>query len=328
MIDFWAAALALTLLLYVLLDGFDLGIGILFGLTRSESHKHEMVSAISPIWDGNETWLVLTGTILFGAFPVVYSLLLSAYYIPIFLMLGALIFRGVAFEFRERSTRLRWLWDSGFVAGSLVAAFVQGATVGALVGGLPNDHGRFTGHMFGWLSPFSILCGIGLCIGYALIGAGWLVKKTEGETRAVAYRQIPRLLLGLLAFLAIAFVYSLIENLPVMARWFDRPVLFVFPLFGFLGVVAICYGTRTEKDSLPFAGAVILFMSAFGTLAVSFLPYMVPFSLTIKQAAAPASALSFMFWGAGVFVLPLTLAYTVLVYHLFKGKVRRGQEYH
>lgn len=324
MIMFWTGTLALTLMLYVVLDGFDLGVGILFGLSRNEQHKRQMLNTISPVWDGNETWLILTAAILFGAFPVVYSLVLSAFYLPMFLMLAALIFRGVAFEFRGKSITRKWLWDLGFSLGSLIAAFVQGAALGALVEGIPNAAGRFTGSAFGWFSPFSLLCGIGLCFGYCLLGACWLFKKSDGEVREIARWYIPRILIGVLVFLAIASCASLFMELPVMARWIERPALVVFPLLGVLGCAIILIGTRNQRDQLPFLGAVILFLSAFGTLAMSFLPYMIPFSITIEDAAAPHSSLSFLFWGAGIVVLPITLIYTFAVYWLFKGKIQHS----
>ncbi|MBW9116425.1 cytochrome d ubiquinol oxidase subunit II [Rhizobium cauense] len=327
MIEFWTASLGLTLALYVILDGFDLGVGILFSTTRTEDTKRHMLNSIAPIWDGNETWLILTASILFGAFPVVYSLVLSAFYLPIIILLAALIFRGVAFEFREKSRSKQWLWDAGFCIGSFIASFVQGAALGAIVEGIPNIDGRFTGTAFGWLTPFSFLCGFGLCLGYSLLGASWLVKKCEGEVRERGYQLIPQLLAGVLAFLAIAFVVSLAMKLPVMNRWLERPGLGAFPLIGVVGCAVIMEGVRSRRDGWPFSGAVLLFLSAFGTLAVSFLPYMVPFTITIEQAAAPHSSLSFMFWGAGLFVLPLTLIYTIVVYWLFKGKSHSGS-YH
>jgi cytochrome bd ubiquinol oxidase subunit II len=328
MIAFWTGALALTLVLYVVLDGFDLGVGILFGLSSDEAHKRRMLNSISPVWDGNETWLVLTASILFGAFPVVYSLVLSAFYLPIVLMLAALIFRGVAFEFRGKSIARRWFWDAGFSLGSLIASFVQGATVGALVEGIPNRDGRFTGTALAWLSPFSILCGVGLCLGYGLLGASWLVKKSDGELRGAARAYTVRLLVCVLIFLATAFAASLFMKLPVLDRWIDRPELGIFPVIGLLSCGLIVRGIRKNYDGLPFFGAVLLFLSAFGTLAASFLPYMIPFSITVEQAAAPFSSLSFMFWGAGVFVLPLTLIYTIAVYWLFKGKIHHDESYH
>src|SRR3984885_5109232 len=174
MILFWTGILTISILLYVLLDGFDLGVGMLFGLTRGEERRRTMLGAVAPIWDGNETWLVVTGVVLWGAFPVVYATLLSAFYLPLLVMLAGLILRGVAFEFRYKTERLRWIWDAGFAGGSLLATFIQGMTVGALVEGLPFANGRYVGGMFGWLSPFAVLCGVGLCLGYSLLGACWL----------------------------------------------------------------------------------------------------------------------------------------------------------
>jgi cytochrome d ubiquinol oxidase subunit II len=328
--SFWAGVLALGLALYVVLDGFDLGVGILFGFTRNEGMRRRMLSAISPVWDGNETWLVIGGTVLWAAFPIVYALILSAFYLPICLMLAALILRGVAFEFRQKAgERTRLVWDFGFAGGSLVAAFVQGAAVGALVHGLPvAADGRFSGSgAFAWVSPFSLLCGLGLCLGDALMGATWLVMKSTGPVRDRSYRAIPWLLAAVLVFLAFAFAAALRMDLPVMHRWIDRPWLAIFPAVGVLAVTVIVSGLHRRQDSWPFAGAVMIFLAAFATLAASFLPYIVPFSLTINEAAAPTRSLAFIFWGAGIVVLPLTLAYTVMVYTVFKGKVDAGSEY-
>jgi cytochrome bd ubiquinol oxidase subunit II len=329
--NFWAAVLAFGLLLYVVLDGFDLGVGILFGFTRDEADRRRMLSAISPVWDGNETWLVIGGTVLWAAFPIVYALILSAFYLPICLMLAALILRGVAFEFRQKAgADTRWVWDVGFAGGSLVAAFLQGAVVGALVRGLPvGADGRFAGSgAFDWVSPFALLCGVGLCLGDALLGATWLVLKSDGPQRDRSYRAIPWLLAGVLVFLAFAFIAALRMEMPVMHRWIERPWLAVFPLIGLLAVFAIAAGVRRRRDSLPFTGATVIFLAAFATLVASFLPYMVPFSLTIIESAAPASSLSFIFWGAGIVVLPLILIYTIVVYTIFKGKVSSSTEYH
>src|SRR5438270_9180810 len=168
---FWVSLLAISILLYVLLDGLDLGVGLLFGLARGEARRGAMLSAVAPIWDGNETWLVVTAVILWGAFPVVYATLLSAFYLPLIVMLLGLILRGVAFEFRYKTERMRWIWDISFAGGSLFAAFIQGLMVGALVEGLPISNGHYVGGEFGWLSPFALICGVGLCLGYALLGA-------------------------------------------------------------------------------------------------------------------------------------------------------------
>jgi cytochrome d ubiquinol oxidase subunit II len=319
---FWVAILAVSILLYVLLDGFDLGIGILFGLTRDETRRRAMMSAVAPIWDGNETWLVVAGVVLWGAFPVVYATLFSAFYLPLLLMLAGLILRGVAFEYRYKTERMRWIWDAGFAGGSLVAAFIQGLTVGALVEELPIANGQYTGGEFGWFSPFAVLCGIGLCLGYALLGACWLVKKCEADLRDAAYRLIPYLSVGLLAFLVIVFAYALAENLRVMSRWFERPSLLVFPAIGAIAALVAAASVRLRRDGVPFYMVVLIFAAAFGTLAISFWPYMIPFSITIEEAASPHSTLAFMFWGAGIIVFPLMLLYTVISYTVFRGKVK------
>src|SRR5580704_13238936 len=223
MIMFWATLLAVSILLYVLLDGFDLGVGILFGLTGSERRRRAMMSAVAPIWDGNETWLVVTAVILWGAFPVAYAGLLPAFYLPLLVMLAGLILRGVAFEYRNKTERMRWIWDLSFTGGSLAAAFIQGLTVGALVEGLPWANGHYAGGDFGWLTPFAALCGIGLCLGYALLGACWLVKKCDAEVRDRAHRQIHVLAVAVLVFLIVVFVYALAEHLPILHRWIDQP---------------------------------------------------------------------------------------------------------
>jgi len=319
---FWVAVLAVSILLYVLLDGFDLGVGILFGLTRSEERRHAMLSAVAPIWDGNETWLIVAAVVLWGAFPVVYATLFSAFYLPLLLLLAGLILRGVAFEYRYKTERMRWIWDAGFVGGSLVATFIQGMTVGALVEELPISNGQYVGGEFGWFSPFAVLCGIGLCLGYALLGACWLVRKCEGDVREEAYRLIPYLSIALLAFLVVVFAYALAEKLQVTQRWLERPYLFVFPAIGVIAALLAAESVRSRRDEVPFYMVALIFVAAFGTLAISFWPYMIPFSITIEEAAAPHSSLAFMFWGAGIIVFPLMLLYTVISYSVFRGKVR------
>jgi cytochrome d ubiquinol oxidase subunit II len=322
MIMFWASLLAVSILLYVLLDGFDLGIGILFGLTHNERTRQAMLSAVSPIWDGNETWLVVTGVILWGAFPVVYATLFSSFYLPLLVMLAGLILRGVAFEFRNTTERARWIWDWCFAGGSFAATFIQGMTVGALVEGLPIKNDRYAGGDFGWFTPFAALCGIGLCLGYTLLGACWLVKKSEGEIREAAYRQIPYLAVGVLVFLVLVFIYALAENLQIMGRWLERPYLFVFPAISVAAALVLVDSVRRRHDGLPFYMVALIFVSAFGTLAISFWPYMIPFVISVNEAAAPHSSLAFMFWGAGLFVFPLMLIYTAVSYYVFRGKVR------
>jgi cytochrome d ubiquinol oxidase subunit II len=321
MIAFWVTLFAVSILLYVLLDGFDLGVGMLFGLTRGETKRNAMMAAVAPIWDGNETRLVVTAVIPWGAFPTAYSILLSAFYLPLLVMLAGLILRGVAFEYRNKTERMRWVWDWSFIVGSFAASFIQGMTVGALVEGLPIVNGQYAGGEFGWLSGFAALCGLGLCFGYALLGACWLVKKCEGELREQAYRHLPYLAIGLLVFLVAVFAYALAENLQVMSRWLERQYLFVFPVIGALSAIVLAFSVRYRHDDLPFPMVVLIFVAAFATLAISFWPYIIPFTLTIDNAAAPQSSLAFMFWGEGLFVFPLLLLYSVISYSVFRGKV-------
>ena len=320
MVMFWVSLLAISILLYVLLDGVDLGVGLLFGLANGEAKRGAMLSAVAPIWDGNETWLVVTAVILWGAFPAVYSTLLSAFYLPLIIMLLGLILRGVAFEFRYKTQQMRWIWDLSFAGGSLVATFMQGTTVGVLVEGLQVTNGQYSGGDFGWFTPFAALCGNGLCLGYALLGACWLAKKCNDEVRDVAHRQIPVLAGGVLVFLVVVFVYALAEHLPILHRWIDRPYLFVFPAIGAVAATVLALSILRHNDHWPFHMVAVIFASAFGTLALSFWPYIIPFVITIDEAAAPQSSLTFMFWG-GVVVFPLMLIYTLISYSVFRGKI-------
>ncbi len=239
---FWAAVIAGSILIYVVLDGFDLGVGILFGWTGDEAHRRQMMNVIAPFWDGNETWLVLIGAALFGAFPQVYAIFLPAFYLPVLLLLLALIFRGVAFEFRYRTTRMRPLWDRGFALGSTVVAFVQGAAIGAMINEIPVVDGQFAGSSLHWLSPFALLCGVGLVLGYALLGAGWIVHKADGPLREWAYRRIGWLLLATLAVVVAAFLLTLDRRLRVFDAWAERQWLLIFPVLGALAVGGLLAG--------------------------------------------------------------------------------------
>jgi cytochrome bd ubiquinol oxidase subunit II len=328
MVMFWVSLLAISILLYVLLDGVDLGVGMLFGLTNSEARRSAMLSSVAPIWDGNETWLVVTAVILWGAFPAVYATLLSAFYLALIVMLLGLILRGVAFEFRYKTLRMRWIWDLSFAGGSLIATFIQGLMVGALVEGLQVTNGQYSGGEFGWFTPFAVICGIGLCLGYALLGACWLARKCHDEVREVAHRQIPVLSGAVLVFLVVVFAYALAEQLPILHRWIDRPYLFVFPAIGAIAATVLALSILQHNDRWPFYTVAVIFMSAFGTLALSFWPYIIPGVITIEEAAAPQSSLTFMFWGCGVFVFPLMLIYTIINYTVFRGRVRTTGGYH
>ncbi len=317
---FWAGVIAVAILAYVILDGFDLGVGILFGTTGDEALRDEMMEAIAPFWDGNETWLVVVGTSLFAAFPTAYAVFLPAFYIPVLLLLIGLIFRGVAFEFRHAGARK--LWHRGFTLGSTVAAFVQGAAVGAMIRGIPVANGQYAGGPFEWLAPLPALCGIGLVLGYALLGAGWLVRKCEGALREWARRRIPWLAVAVLVVLAAAFHETLAERDRIATDLEDRMWGLIFPVIGLAAMGGVLLGVRWRRDGLPFVMTIVFFVAAFLTLAVLFWPYMIPYRITVANAAAPDASLSFLFWGA-VVVLPVIALYTITVYWLFRGKLIR-----
>ena len=321
LVYFWAAVIAFAILMYVVLDGYDLGVGILFGTMTDERHRATMMGAIAPYWDGNETWLVLTGAGLFAAFPMVYAIFLPAFYLPVALMLLGIAFRGVAFEFRERSTKMRPVWDQGFFLGSLVIAFVQGAAIGAMVQELHVVDGRYAGGGFDWVTPFAIFCGIGAVLGYALLGAGWLVLKTEGELRDWVYLRLPWLLGGVVIVLIVVFVYALAVGLHVFDRWASHPLLLILPFLAALAVVGLAHGIRQRRDTQPFAMAALAVAFSFLTLAASFWPYMIPYTVTVEDAASPPQTLEFFFWGGGLVVFPIVLIYTAAVFWIFRGKV-------
>jgi len=322
---FWAAVIALAILAYVILDGFDLGVGILFGTTREAALRDEMMAAIAPFWDGNETWLVVVGASLFAAFPTVYAVFLPAFYIPVLLLLFGLIFRGVAFEFRASAPQ-RALWNRGFFLGSTVVAFVQGAAVGAMIRGIPVENGQYNGGSFDWLAPLPVLTGIGLVLGYALLGAGWLVLKGEGRLKDLARRRIPRLAIAVLAVLALAAMAAVLDRHRILGAAVGREWGLVFPALGLAAMAGIFVGVRRQRDAWPFVMTILFFLASFASLAVLFWPYMIPYSITVAGAAAPEASLAFLFWGGGLFVLPVIAIYTGTVYWIFRGKLRKGYE--
>lgn len=326
----WAGLICIALLAYVVLDGFDLGVGILFPLGRNRSERDTMMNTVAPVWDGNETWLVLGGGGLFAAFPLAYSVLLTAFYAPVIAMLLALILRGVAFEFRFRTERAKKYWDWAFIGGSTAAAFFQGVMVGAFVQGVDVENGAYAGGWFDWLSPFSVLCGVSLVAGYALLGASWLVIKTEGQLQSrMRALQLPLgggviLLIGLVSF------GTLFESEWVRERWFNLDsyiFLWVIPVATAALAGAFFFSVRAKKEAAPFLLALGLFGLSFAGLAASLSPYMIPPSVTYREAANPDVSLSFMLAGAAV-LLPVILAYTGYAYWIFRGKVKEGEGYH
>jgi cytochrome d ubiquinol oxidase subunit II len=324
---FWAGVVAVAILLYTLLDGFDLGVGVLFGTTKDEEHRARMMGTIAPFWDGNETWLVVIGAVLFAAFPDVYATFLGAFYLPVLLLLLGLVFRGVAFEFRFRSERMRPFWDWGFFLGSVTVSFVQGAAVGAMMRGIPIVNGQYAGGPFGWLHPFSVLTGIGLVLGYALLGAGWLVMKSDGRLRDWAYVRIQWLAVAVLVVLFVAFAFTFDFNVLARSDLQERQWGFVFPAIAVLAMAALAVGVhRKRHDAVPFAMTMLFFVASFLSLGVMFWPYMMPYSVTVASAASPEASLRFLFYG-GVVVLPVIAVYTIGVYWVFRGKVHHTGGY-
>ena len=325
---FWLIELAFSLLMYVVLDGFDLGVGVLSGFAGSTERRDAMIASISPVWDGNGTWLVIAGATLFGAYPAVYGLLLPAFYLPLAGMLIGLIARGVAIEFRHKTVRGRWMWNVCFFAGSLLAAFMQGVAVGAYAQGLPVHNMEFVGTGLEWASPFALWCGVSLVLGYGLLGAGWLALKTEGEVQRFGYVAVKRLLWMTLLAIAVVFAATLASHPQVAARWHEHAAFYVLPLAALAASFGIAYGHRNQSLRLSFCMTVLLFAVSFVALAASFLPYIVPFSVTLQDAAAPESSQTFMFWGAGLFVMPMIIGYTWVAYRVFRGKVDKTHMYH
>ena len=326
----WAAIIAFAVHAYVILDGFDLGVGILFPLFPEKADRDQMMNSVAPVWDGNETWLVLGGGGLMAVFPLAYATILPALYAPLIAMLLGLIFRGVAFEYRWRTKRAEHLWNYAFAGGSTVAAFAQGVALGALVQGIPVVDRAYAGGWWDWLTPFSMATGLALVLGYALLGATWLVMKTRGllaqKARRLAYG-------AAVATVAAMGVFSLwtpwLEPLYVQ-RWFGYPTAIfsvIVPLLVLGCLYLIFTGLRAGKDVQPFVASLGLFVLGYAGIGISFYPYIVPTSLTIWDAAAPQSSLAFLLVGAVVLV-PIILAYTAYAYWVFRGKVDPDEGYH
>jgi len=333
----WAILLAVAVFLYVLLDGFDLGVGILFPFAETDQDRDVMMNTVAPVWDGNETWLVLGGGGLFAAFPKAYAALMPAVYMPIGFMLVALIFRGVAFEFRFKATGSgRRVWDQAFHWGSVVASFAQGLVLGALVQGIALEDGRFVGGMFDWLTPFSFVTGCALVWGYALLGAGWLVIKTEGRLEAWCRRV--GLTAAMIALLMMVVVSLWVPALDAAAadRWGLRypevdwgrllPLTPV-PLLVGLAFWRLVQGLRGSSTYGPYLWTVALFGLGYAGLLIGIYPYLVPYALSIHEAAAAPNAQSLLLVGALV-MLPIILAYTAYVYWIFRGKITADAGYH
>jgi cytochrome bd ubiquinol oxidase subunit II len=327
----WYCIIGFGILMYVVLDGFVLGLGILAPFAEDEAQLDLMMNTAAPIWDGNETWLVLGGAGLLAAFPAAYALILSALYLPVLLMLIALVFRGVAFEFRFKADTTKWLWGWAFALGSLCTAFWQGVILGAIVEGMPVHEGRYMGGPLSWFSPFSMLTGAALVFGYALLGSCWLILKTDGPLQRMARVLTRPLVLVVAVFMGLVSAWLPFLDSRVMARWFDdgnfwwlSPV----PALALLNAWALWRAAMDEsRDARPFVLTLTFFGLGYAGLLLGVWPYLVPPTMTLWDAASPASSQVFMLVGV-VVLLPVILGYTAWSYRVFRGKLSAGQGYH
>jgi cytochrome d ubiquinol oxidase subunit II len=326
----WAFIIAFAVFVYVVMDGFDLGLGILYPLFPNKIDRDVIMSSVAPVWDGNETWLVLGGGGLMAAFPLAYAVLMPALYTPIIAMLIGLVFRGVAFEFRWRTERERNLWDIAFAGGSLLAALAQGIALGAILQGVHVEGRHYAGGWWDWLTPFSVLTGLALVIGYALLGGTWLVMKTEGGLRDRAYRLSWFLLFAMLAAIGAVSIATPFLHFQYAQRWFAWPnVILTAPVPVALAAVSVMLlrSLASRQDYRPFFLSLALFALSYAGLGISMYPYIVPQSITIWQAASPENSQVFMLVGVAILV-PLILGYTTWAYWVFRGKVGPGSGYH
>lgn len=326
----WGFIIGVAVIMYVVLDGFDLGIGILFPFAKEERERDVMMNTVAPFWDGNETWLILGGGGLWVAFPKAYAVVMPALYLPVIIMLLALVFRGVAFEFRWVAASSRRLWNFAFSAGSLVAAFFQGIILGGLLQGITVKDGAFAGGPLDWATPFALLCGVGVVVGYALLGATWLLVKTEGTVADRARSHAIPLLLGVIVLMGLVSLWTPLAFDRIATRWFSRPNIFFLapvPIVTAALAYLVWHWLRTGREMLPFFGTIGLFVLGFAGLAISTFPYLVPPSLTVWQTAAAPPSQILMLFGV-IFLLPVVLGYIVFVYWIFRGKVREGEGYH
>ncbi len=323
----WALIIGFAIIMYVLMDGFDLGVGILFPFAPDEQSRDIMMNSVAPVWDGNETWLVLGGAGLLGAFPLVYSTFLPALYIGVFLMLAGLIFRGVAFEFRFKASRKRF-WNWAFAGGSTVAAFAQGTVGGAYVQGFNTADKVYVGGAFDWLTPFTVMTGLGLLAGYALLGTTWLIMKSEGRVQDWAYRITPPLLFAVLIVFALISVWTPLVDDFVRERWFGNlGIIWILPALALLSAYMLWRAVRRRQEGMPFVATMAMFIFTYLGLLMSKWPYMVPPKYTIWDAASAPGSQLFLLLGM-LFIIPIVLAYTAWTYWVFRGKVRADAGYH
>ena len=323
MIIVWSGLVALVMILYVVLDGISLGVGVLFFSAESEAQRDTMIESISPVWDANQTWLVFGGGAIFAAFPVVYGVLSSALYIPLITFISGLIFRGVAFEFRANAAR-KGPWNRALFLGSLVAVFSQGLTLGGILSGVRVIDGHFAGGPLDWLNPFSVMVGAALVPGYGMLGSCYLILKTTGPVQARAYRQAFWSGMAVLAFMAVVTVWTPFHYPVVMTHWFGTPRIYfvwIFPLMGSIAAYMLFKALKARGERLPLLCGVGLFLSGYFGLLTSLYPLAIPPSVSVYDAAAQPETLSFMLVGSAA-VLPLVIAYSLYSHWVFRGKVK------
>lgn len=327
----WAVIIAFGVMMYVVMDGFDLGLGILFPFVKSEGERDVMMNTVAPVWDGNETWLVLGGAALFGAFPLAYAVVLSALYLPLVFMLLGLIFRGVAFEFRFKAkAHKRHLWDKAFIGGSLTATFFQGVALGAYIDGFEVVDRVYVGGALDWLTPFSLFCGLALIAAYALLGCTWLIMKTEGRLQQQMHDLARPLVFVVLAVTGMVSLWTPLAHAEIAARWFSLPNLFWFipvPLLVLLCTWALLRAVARNANYAPFLLTLALIFLGYSGLGISLWPNIIPPSISIWQAASPPQSQGFILVGA-LFIIPFILMYTAWSYYVFRGKVREEDGYH
>ena len=327
----WAVIIIFGVMMYVVMDGFDLGIGMLFPFVKGEHDRDVMMNTVAPVWDGNETWLVLGGAGLFGAFPMAYSVILEALYLPLILMLIGLIFRGVAFEFRFKATaEKRHIWDKAFIWGSLVATFFQGVALGAFLEGFKVVDRHFAGGNLDWLTPFSLFSGLGLIVAYTLLGCTWLIMKTEGPLQQKMHDIARPLALVLLAVIGIVSLWTPIAYPQIADRWFSMPNLLWFmpvPLLVLVTFYGLLKAVARNAHYTPFLLTLVLIFLGYSGLGISLWPNIIPPSISIWDAAAPPQSQGFMLVGT-LFILPFILMYTFWSYYVFRGKVTHEDGYH
>jgi len=330
LVPLWTGLIGLAVFYYVVFDGFDLGVGMLYGLLRDDAQRNIVMASIAPIWDGNETWLIFGGMGLLAAFPLAFTIIIPAVYFPILMMLLALVFRGVAFEFRFKHGGLRRVWDGAFCAGSTVATFAQGIVLGTFIQGFTVDGRHFAGTSFDWLRPFPLAVGVALMFGYGLLGAGWLILKTEGELQDWSRRAASICLIGVLVAIVAVSIWTPAMHADIARRWFSWPnIIFLSPVPVVTAAIALAewYALWQRYELVPFLGAVGLFLMSFIGIAISLWPMIVPYHYTLWQAASSESTQAFLLIGT-LFLLPIILMYTAWSYWVFRGKVREGAGYH